>query len=97
MQLRNNPKVMVIKDVIKELSKVQKDKGTLVHEIISENCFTFFSDAMKIAKEKDLLGTIYILRKHIFRPFGPTFITWLTLTGIQFPNGPWVSGMKISP
>ena len=63
---------MVIKDVIKELSKVQKDQGTLVHEIISESCFTFFSDAMKIAKEKDLLGTIYILRKHIFRPFGPT-------------------------
>ena len=25
------------------------------------------------------------------------FITWLTLTGIQFLNGPWVSGMEISP
>ena len=24
-------------------------------------------------------------------------ITWLTLTGIQFPNGPWVSGMETSP
>ena len=23
-------------------------------------------------------------------------IAWLTLTGIQFPNGPWLSGMKIS-
>ena len=23
-------------------------------------------------------------------------IPWLTLTGIQFPNGPWLSGMKIS-
>jgi hypothetical protein len=23
--------------------------------------------------------------------------TWLTLTGIQFLNGPWVSGMEISP
>ena len=63
---------MVIKDVIKELSKVQKDQGTLVHEIISENCFTFFSEAMKIARDKDLLGTIHILLKHIFRPFGPT-------------------------
>ena len=60
MQVRNNPKVMVIKDVIKELSKVQKDQGTLVHEIISENCFTFFSEAMKIARDRDLLGTIHI-------------------------------------
>ena len=73
MQVRNNPKVMVIKDVIKELSKVQKDQGTLVHEIISENCFSFFSEAMKIARDRDLLGTIHIFRsKHIFRPFGPT-------------------------
>ena len=24
-------------------------------------------------------------------------ITWLTLTGIQFPNGPWFTGMEISP
>jgi hypothetical protein len=24
-------------------------------------------------------------------------ITWLALTGIQFLNGPWVSGMEISP
>ena len=62
---------MVIKDVIKELSKVQKDQGTLVHEIVSENCFTFFSEAMKIARDKDLLGTIHILRKHIFRSFEP--------------------------
>jgi hypothetical protein len=23
-------------------------------------------------------------------------IAWLTPTGIQFPNGPWVSGIKIS-
>ena len=22
-------------------------------------------------------------------------ITWLTLTGIQFPNGQWVSGMEM--
>ena len=72
---------MVIKDVIKELSKVQKDQGTLVHEIISENCFTFFAEAMKIARDKDLLGTIHILLKHIFRPFGhthplpPSFLT----------------------
>ena len=72
MQLKNNPKVLVVKDVIKELSKVQKDQGTLVHEIISENCFTFFSEAMKIARDRDLLGTNHILRKHIFRPFGPT-------------------------
>jgi hypothetical protein len=71
LQLRNNPKVMVIKDVIKELSKVQKDQGTLVHEIVSENCFTFFSEAMKIARDKDLLGTIHILLKHIFRSFEP--------------------------
>ena len=72
MQVRNNPKVMVIKDVIKELSRVQKDQGTLVHEIISENCFSFFSEAMKIARDRDLLGTIHLLRKHIFRPYGPT-------------------------
>ena len=72
MQVRNNPKVMVIKDVIKELSRVQKDQGTLVHEIISENCFSFFSEAMKIARDRDLLGTIHLLRKHIFRPYGTT-------------------------
>ena len=71
MQLKNNPKVLVIKDVIKELSKVQKDQGTLVHEIVSENCFTFFSEAMKIARDKDLLGTFHILLKHIFRSFEP--------------------------
>ena len=45
---------LIIKDVIKELSKVQKDQGTLVHEIISENCFSFFSEAMKIARDRDL-------------------------------------------
>ena len=72
MQVRNNPKVMVIKDVIKELSRVQKDQGTLVHEIISENCFSFFSEAMKIARDRDLLGTIHLLREHIFRPYEPT-------------------------
>lgn len=59
LQLKNNPKVLVVKDVIKELSKVQKDQGTLVHEIISENCFTFFSEAMKIARDRDLLDVAH--------------------------------------
>ena len=49
---------MIIKDVINELSKVQEQKGTLVHEIVSDNCFTFFCEAMRVAKDKSLLGKL---------------------------------------
>ena len=56
MMLSNSPKIMVIKDIIQELSKVQKDRGTLVHEIVSEDCFSFFEEAMRVARNKELLG-----------------------------------------
>ena len=53
---RNGPNLMIIKDVISELSKIQEAKGTLVHEIVSDECFTFFCEAMRVAKDKSLLG-----------------------------------------
>ena len=57
--LIKSPKRTIIKDVVKELSKVQKSEGSLVHEMVSDVCFEFFSDAMKATSEMDLLGLYF--------------------------------------
>ena len=38
---------------------VQGEKGTLVHEIVSDDCFTFFLEAMRVAKDKSLLDVAH--------------------------------------
>ena len=52
--LVKNPKQTILIDIINELSEVQKLKGTLLNEIVSDECFNFFREAMIVTKNLNL-------------------------------------------
>ena len=54
---RVSKKKGIIIDVIDHLEKIQKLKGTLIYEMVSEECFDFFGEAMSYSRNVKHLKT----------------------------------------
>ena len=46
---KNTKDSLIVIDVVKRLEEIQKFKGTLLHEVVSESCLNFFNTAMNLA------------------------------------------------